>query len=104
MSGKKEALTLDQDGQIIKPLPPAKPPKIDLRNISSIRREINAVYRDARSGKLEATEASKLVYILGVSLKACEAERAERLEDAAVLQMLDKPPELVVRLIRPGEA
>ena len=47
-------------------------PRINLSTSEDIRREMGRVYREARSKKLLATEASKLVYILTQILKATE--------------------------------
>jgi len=59
-------------------------PRINLSTSEDIRREMARVYREARSKKLLATEASKLVYILTQILKATEVylleERLSELE------------------------
>ena len=61
-------------------------PRINLSTSEDIRREMAKVYREARSKKLLATEASKLVYILTQILKATEVylleERLSELESA----------------------
>jgi len=61
-------------------------PRINLSTSEDIRREMAKVYREARSKKLLATEASKLVYILTQLLKATEVylleERLSELESA----------------------
>jgi len=61
-------------------------PRINLSTSEDIRREMGRVYREARSKKLLATEASKLVYILTQILKATEVylleERLSELESA----------------------
>ena len=61
-------------------------PRINLSTSEDIRREMGRVYREARSKKLLATEASKLVYILTQLLKATEVylleERLSELESA----------------------
>jgi hypothetical protein len=61
-------------------------PRINLSTSEDIRREMARVYREARSKKLLATEASKLVYILTQILKATEVylleERLSELESA----------------------
>lgn len=59
-------------------------PRINLSTSEDIRREMGRVYREARSKKMLATEASKLVYILTQILKATEVylleERLSELE------------------------
>ena len=61
-------------------------PRINLSTSEDIRREMAKVYREARSKKMLATEASKLVYILTQILKATEVylleERLAELESA----------------------
>jgi len=61
-------------------------PRINLSTAEDIRREMAKVYREARSKKMLATEASKLVYILTQILKATEVylleERLSELESA----------------------
>ena len=61
-------------------------PRINLSTSEDIRREMGRVYREARSKKMLATEASKLVYILTQILKATEVylleERISELESA----------------------
>ena len=61
-------------------------PRINLSTSEDIRREMGRVYREARSKKMLATEASKLVYILTQILKATEVylleERLSELESA----------------------
>lgn len=61
--------------------PPAKlptPRRISLRDIDAIRREMGRVYRDARHGQIETSEAARLVYILGELRKTYEASVLER--------------------------
>ena len=61
-------------------------PRVNLSTAEDIRREMAKVYREARSKKMLATEASKLVYILTQILKATEVylleERLSELESA----------------------
>ncbi|MDE2295249.1 MAG: hypothetical protein KGL36_07285 [Gammaproteobacteria bacterium] len=53
-------------------------PRICLRDIDAIRREMGRVYRDARRGQIESTEAARLVYILAELRKTYEASTLER--------------------------
>ena len=53
-------------------------PRINLSTSEDIRREMGRVYREARSKKMLATEASKLVYILTQILKATEVYLLEK--------------------------
>ena len=47
-------------------------PRINLATAEDIRREMGRVYREARSGKLPTSEATKLTYILTQILRATE--------------------------------
>ena len=62
--------------------------KIDLRDANAMRRELAAVYREARSGRIPAAEATKLAHILEVMRRMHEASeleaRLEQLERVAV--------------------
>lgn len=60
------------------PGPPPTPRRINLRDIDAIRREMGRVYRDARRGSLESTEAARLVYVLAEIRKTYEASVLER--------------------------
>ncbi len=57
------------------PLPSTK--KIDLHNLTAIRREMNSVYRDARNGKIEDAAGTKLIYMLSIITKVYESEVLE---------------------------
>ncbi len=57
------------------------PLKIDLRDSHAIRRELGAVYRDMRSGRIETQEGTRLAYVLEMIRKAYEtAVLQERIE------------------------
>ena len=67
-------------------LPPAQPParlppsrqRICLRDVDAVRREMGRVYRDARRGQIESTEAAKLTYILAEIRRTFEVTVLER--------------------------
>jgi hypothetical protein len=60
-------------------LPPT--PKIDLRDPHAVRRELAAVYRDCRAGRLETAEGTRLGYLLSLLLRAFETtDQEERIE------------------------
>ena len=61
-------------GELI-PLPSTK--KIDLHNLTAIRREMNSVYRDARNGKIEGAQGTKFIYMLNTIAKTYESEVLE---------------------------
>jgi len=80
MSGNELTETLE--GVVTEATP--TPPKIDLRNANAIRREIAAVYRDMRAGRIEMQDGTKLAYVLDMIRKAYETvvieERLETVE------------------------
>lgn len=81
MSGKRNHETFDGEGN---PLEPTPSPKIDLRDGHAIRRELAAVYRDMRAGKIEPQNGTRLAYVLDMIRKAYETsvlqDRLELLE------------------------
>ena len=73
MSKKQHSASLD--GEL---LPASKPtPKINLQDARAIRRELAAVYRDARAGKIETQDATRLGYLLNLLGQALEREELE---------------------------
>ena len=68
-SGVREPEVYDQEGNSLTPTPL---PKIDLRDAHAIRRELGAVYRDMRSGSIEAQDGTRLAYVLDLLRKAYE--------------------------------
>lgn len=70
---------LNAEGELIPANTP--PPKINLQNAAAIRRELAAVYRDARAGKIETQDATRFGYLLNLLGQAYEREVLEnRLE------------------------
>ena len=61
-------------GELV-PLPTTK--KIDLYNLTAIRREMNSVYRDARNGVIEDAQGTKFIYMLNAIAKTYESEVLE---------------------------
>lgn len=64
--------------------------KIDLRDAHAMRRELATVYREARSGRIAPSEATKLAHLLEVLRRMYETSeleaRLERLERATALE------------------
>lgn len=64
---------------------PVTPSKVNLANPESIRQEMARVYREARGNKLDAQDASRLIYMLSQIAKAYELgvieQRIEMLEE-----------------------
>jgi hypothetical protein len=84
--GEKNSLkTFDEQGNELAPTPK----KIALHKASNIRREMGCIYREMRSGKIEAQDGTRLVYVLDMMRKAFDTELLEnRLED--VKQLLNR--------------
>jgi len=62
------------------------PPKVGrLTNLRGVRTELRAVYADARQGRIDTQDATRLAYVLQVTAKVLETEaleaRLEKLED-----------------------
>ena len=67
------------DGTSGKPDPtPPKPPKIKLNSIGDVRREMGTIYREARAGKLDISDAGRLAYVLTGIGKLIEVELIEQ--------------------------
>ena len=82
-TGVKEIVdTFNEHGKLLCPTPT----KIDLRDSHAIRRELGAVYRDMRSGRIETQEGTRLAYVLDMIRKAYETavlqDRIESMERA----------------------
>jgi hypothetical protein len=71
--GKDSAELIDPEGNRLTPTPL----KIDLHNCHAVRREMAAVYRDMRFGRIETHEGTRLIYALDVIRKAIETEGLE---------------------------
>lgn len=61
--------TTENNNEGTLPLPPKK---VALHDSYAVRLEMASVYRDMRSGKVEAPTGTKLSYVLGMLLKAHE--------------------------------
>lgn len=75
----------DQAGSGGELVPPPPRPKLDLRDAHAIRRELGAVYRDMRAGRIPSQDGTRLAYVLDLLRRACETsdlqERLEALEN-----------------------
>jgi hypothetical protein len=71
---KHSSLTID--GTTGKPDP--NPPKIKLNSIGDVRREMGTIYREARAGKLDISDAGRLAYVLTGIGKLIEVELIEQ--------------------------
>ncbi len=72
MSSGKESARKQAGGGNVLTLTPSKPRKIDLRDAHAIRRELAALYRDARNGKVGTQDATRLAYMLDLLRRAHE--------------------------------
>jgi len=68
-------LVIDEQGKIIKP---PRVRSIPLKTSLDVRRELARVYNDARSGRLETTDATKLGYLLNLLRSAIETSDLEQ--------------------------
>ena len=73
---EEEKTPLTIDGTTGKPDP--TPPKIKLSSIEDVRREMATIYREARAGKLDISDAGRLAYILTGVGKLVEVEQVEK--------------------------
>ncbi|MHB8622073.1 MAG: hypothetical protein ACYC9J_00435 [Sulfuricaulis sp.] len=84
--GKKSLQPVEAAGELL----PPTPGRIDLRDAHAIRRELAAVYRDMRGGKIEGQDGTRLAYVLDLIRKAYETgtlqEKVETLERALKLR------------------
>lgn len=77
--GNDSADSLVPSRESVDLLPPT--PKIDLRDPHAVRRELGAVYRDMRTGRIAPADGTRLAYVLGQLLRAFETtELQDRLE------------------------
>lgn len=79
-SGKDSLQPREAAGELVDPTPN----RIDLRNAHAVRRELAAVYRDMRAGKIDPQDGTRLAYVLDLIRKAYDTgvlqERIETLE------------------------
>ena len=58
--------------------PDPTPPKIKLNSLGDVRREMATIYREARAGKLDISDAGRLAYVLTGIGKLIEVEQIEQ--------------------------
>ena len=73
-SAKHQAVTIDGKSGTCTPTPS----KIKLNALEDVRREMASVYREARAGRMDASEAGRLAYILTGIGKLIEATEIEK--------------------------
>lgn len=73
-SDTKEPVTVDNTSGVILP---TSTKKIDLATINDVRLEMASVYRGMKSGKIEPSDGTRLVYVLGAIGKAIEVNDIE---------------------------
>lgn len=57
--------------------PDPPPPKIKLNSLGDVRREMATIYREARAGKLDISDAGRFAYVLTGIGKLIEVEVIE---------------------------
>ena len=75
MQKKETKQPVIYEGQVLSALPA---PQIKLATIEDCRREMARVYRDARTAKIDTSEASRLVYMLSQIGKLIETGQLEQ--------------------------
>lgn len=75
MQKKESKQPVIYEGQILPALPT---PQIKLATIEDCRREMARVYRDARTARIDTSEASRFVYILSQIGKLIELSDIEK--------------------------
>ena len=73
IAGTKEGLVIDAESQTVIPTPS----KIDLATAIDVRREMAAVYRATKAGKIDTADGAKLVYMLSQVGKMIELHEIE---------------------------
>ena len=72
---REKHLPVTIDGATGKPDP--TPSKIKLNSLQDVRREMASIYREARTGKMNVSDAGKLAYVL-TSIGKLKVEAIER--------------------------
>lgn len=71
----KEPMTIDNtSGDVL----PTRAKKIDLATIDDVRLEMASIYRSMKSGSIETSDGTKLVYVLGAIGKMIEIHDIEK--------------------------
>ncbi|WP_256327741.1 hypothetical protein [Nitrosospira sp. Nl5] len=73
-SAKRQPITIDATSGTCTPTPP----RIKLNALEDVRREMARVYREARGGTMDTSEAGRLAYILSGIGKLIEATDIEK--------------------------
>ena len=71
---KKTPVTIDATTGALDPTPP----KIKLNSVGDVRREMATIYREARSGVIDVSDAGRLAYVLTGIGKLIEVEQVEQ--------------------------
>lgn len=75
---RKPPLTIEHGTGKVIPLPPEK---VRLDSVKRVRLELSSLYRDARAGKVPASDAARLAFILGrIRQSLADYELVERIE------------------------
>ncbi|WP_298158502.1 hypothetical protein [Ferrovum sp.] len=98
ISAEKPSVTVD--GYTGKPDP--TPKQIKLKTLDDVRLEMSRVYRDARQGRIDCQEGSRLIYMLGALGKAItEAQPTIQINSAPMpLDSTLSPEEAYMRMLR----
>jgi len=58
--------------------PTARPPRLRLDSVARVRRELVALYAEAKAGRRDVGDTSKLAHVLGLIGRLIEADELER--------------------------
>ena len=78
----KEPVIIDQDSGEVETLPAAKRCRAKLDTVVGVRQEQALIYREARTGKLETSDLTKLMYCLNIIRQTIESGEIEVRLDA----------------------
>lgn len=75
ISDTKSLVTVDQSGEVIAP---TRPRRIDLATIDDVRLQMAQVYRRMEAGDIEASDGTKLAFVLSQIGRLIEVHEVER--------------------------
>lgn len=80
----------DKKQIVVLPPTPRQKGSIQLTKISDVRYEVAKLYREARTGKIDVQDATRLAYLLQVLAKIIENGELEKRIEALEAQQEDK--------------
>jgi hypothetical protein len=80
--------------------PEGTPPQIKLKTLDNVRQEMARVYRDARQGRIDTQEGSRLIYMLGQLSKTIAETQPTTIQTPMPLDSTLSPEEAYMRMLR----